>query len=100
MTISTDKQRTRFVIAEGDLRDALQYLKKAKQLESGDSIVLEALQSMAIICYARPFSHNERSLTSDVAPKLLIDEIGILSADELKTHDKYINLRVFSDWGC
>jgi hypothetical protein len=92
MAISNNAQRNRYSIAEGDFRDALQYIKKAREFDA-DIIVRDALLAMAILCYARPFSNNERSKNANAASRILLDDLSERSSTQLIAHKKYLDLR-------
>jgi hypothetical protein len=92
MAISNNAQRNRYSIAEGDFRDALQYIKKSREFDE-DIIVRDALWAMAILCYARPFSNNEPSKNAKVASRVLLEDLSELSPTQLKAHKNYLALR-------
>lgn len=81
----------RLMISRGDFEDCLRYLKYRKTFRYA-SVAGEALISSALICYARPFSNNERGSkeASSRVPNWILNP---LSASEELLHRKLIDVR-------
>lgn len=82
----------RFSIALKDFEKAEAFLAEAKNHQYG-SLIHEALVFSAIICYFRPFTHNEKDPNSAAAPKLGLSDFPPLSPDELCIHEICKELR-------
>jgi len=86
MIISTDKVFHRFTIAFNDFEEALGYLEEAKLHRRG-SLAHQALLSMAVICYSRPFSPNEKRSDAKAQSSLSDNDLGAFSPSERRLHD-------------
>jgi hypothetical protein len=92
MKITNDRERNRYIIAEGDFRRSLECIKKAREYEA-DLIIYEALFSMAILLYVRPFSENEKGNASPASSRISNDVLINLSKVENALHEKFVQLR-------
>jgi hypothetical protein len=86
MIISTDKKFHRFTIALDDFEEALAYIEQAKLHRRG-SLEHQALVSMAVICYSRPFSPNEKRADAKAQSRLSEEDLGTFSSSEKQLHD-------------
>ena len=89
--MSNDGQRDRYSIAEGDFRDALQYIGKAREYER-DLIAKDAFIAMAILCYAHHFSSNGQKKVK-TSSRVHIEDFDIFSPALSEAHKKYRTLR-------
>jgi len=83
----------RFTIAVDDFEDALKYLNAAAKFDdmSGEH---EGLLIAAVICYARPFSFNEKKgQLSEAAPSIQWAEVAPTDSRFLELHDRLIEFR-------
>lgn len=91
MDATTAKKFKRTHLSSVDFEQAERFIAAA-QAQPVASIEHEALLLTAIICYARPFSGNERdrnaAASSDLAP-----EIVVLKPDDRELHDRILTLR-------
>jgi hypothetical protein len=86
MIISTDEKFHRVTIAFEDFEEALAYIEQAKLHRRG-SLEHQALVSMAVICYSRPFSPNEKRADAKAQSRLSAEDLGDLSSSEKQLHD-------------
>ena len=71
---TTKAQFHRWHISRQDWEDAVKYAKAAEKTRM-DQLAYDALIQMAIICYWRTFSPNEKSKTAQAVPQIRIEEL-------------------------
>jgi hypothetical protein len=83
----------RVLISIGDYWEAEQFIKAT--ISGKGPEVVEALLRCAIICYARPYSGNEKEAHAAAESNLkgVIDPKAVLDAAGLALHDRIMNLR-------
>ena len=92
MAISTEREFNRWSIAAFDLEAAIRF-GNAAQGHPANSVEYEALLFSALVCYARPFSGNERGSDAAASSRLNLDALAKLSASEKRMHEKCTTLR-------
>lgn len=90
--MTDDAKFNRFSISITDFEKAEAFLVESKRHQYGD-LIHEALVFSAIICYFRPFTHNEKDPASAAAAKLELSDFPPLSSDELLIHEACKELR-------
>ena len=90
----TDKTKAihRLTISRNDLEQCILFLEQLPNHEYG-SIAYEALLLSAIICYARPFSCNEKGKNAKANAKIENEVLNKLTKEELELHSKLLILR-------
>jgi hypothetical protein len=92
MPIHALEEFNRYTISMHDFEHTLELLAAAKKHRS-NTIEFEALLSMAIISFCRPFSPNERNKSSKAAPSLPPRFLSTLSDLEKAALERYKRLR-------
>jgi hypothetical protein len=88
---SLRRQINRCLRSEVDFREAETYAMRIAS--AGDQEIKRALTIATIICYARPFSRNERDGNAEAEPNISFAPQEGLSAAERGLHDLIIKLR-------
>ena len=92
MSISTDQEFNRASIAALDFEKAIEFATAAQRYPA-NVVEYEALLFVALVCYVRPFSGNEKSAASSATSRLDKEIVKVLPKPERELHDKCCFLR-------
>ncbi len=97
----TEQEFNRYSIATFDFEKAAEFANEAQQ-HSPNSLAYEALVFVAVVCYYRPFSPNEKNKNAKAASRLKLEEFSPLTQEEQAIHSKCEELRnqalAHSEW--
>lgn len=88
----TNKEINRLSISRQDFEQCVRFLKELSKHEYADT-PYEALLLSAIVCYARPFSCNEKDKSAKADPRITDNVTDGLSHEDLELHKSILTLR-------
>ena len=89
--VEAERQYNRVTLSERDFRQAEAFLAA---YDTGlPNVQQEALLLAAVVCYARPFTSNEKKADAKAVCRLPVDPESFLSADQMSLHNRLMTLR-------